>query len=239
MVQADNKTKTYDQANPPLTYTISGLVNGDTAVTAVHGAPVLTTSAHPTSDVGSYPVTLAQGTLAATNYSFSLAPGTLTIVPASTTLTAARALIVIQPGHTTPTGAIVSARLTFGNPTVPVASQKIIFTTGALSLCTATTGPDGTASSATNAAGALALVTNGTYAANYAGALDFNPSSASGRLPQDLTLSGALEYAEIEARGLFEVMEVRHFDSERHLYCFHMVDSSFTRPPGSRRGRLR
>jgi len=47
-------------AIPPLTYTVTGLVNGDTAATALTGA--LATTATPTSPEGSYAIT--QGTLA-------------------------------------------------------------------------------------------------------------------------------------------------------------------------------
>jgi len=46
-------------AIPPLTYTVTGLVNGDTAATALTGA--LATAATPTSPEGSYAIT--QGTL--------------------------------------------------------------------------------------------------------------------------------------------------------------------------------
>ena len=45
----------------------------------VTGSPGLTTTATTTSDVGSYPITVAVGTLAATNYSFAPQNGTLTI----------------------------------------------------------------------------------------------------------------------------------------------------------------
>lgn len=63
---------------PPLTYTFAGFVNGDSQ-TSVTGKPVLTTTATATSEVGQYPITLAVGTLAATNYSFTTQNGTLTI----------------------------------------------------------------------------------------------------------------------------------------------------------------
>ena len=49
----------------------------------ITGAPSLTTTATPTSAVGSYPITAAKGTLASTNYSFVFVDGTLTITKAT------------------------------------------------------------------------------------------------------------------------------------------------------------
>ncbi len=78
-VTADNKRTTRGHPNPPLTYTITGFVNGDTP-SVVSGAPVLTTSAATSSLPGSYPITVAAGTLSAANYDFpSLVNGTLTV----------------------------------------------------------------------------------------------------------------------------------------------------------------
>jgi hypothetical protein len=64
---------------PPLTYSYSGLVNGDTFAGATTGAPAETTTATATSPAGTYPITLAQGTLAAANYTFAFVSGTLTL----------------------------------------------------------------------------------------------------------------------------------------------------------------
>jgi hypothetical protein len=64
---------------PPLTYSYSGLVNGDTFASATTGAPAETTTATATSPSGTYPITLAQGTLAAANYTFAFVSGTLTL----------------------------------------------------------------------------------------------------------------------------------------------------------------
>jgi MBG domain (YGX type)/Chitobiase/beta-hexosaminidase C-terminal domain/FG-GAP-like repeat/Abnormal spindle-like microcephaly-assoc'd, ASPM-SPD-2-Hydin/NHL repeat len=79
---ANNLTSTYGAALPSLTYATSGFMNGDTAATAITGSPSLTTTATSTSAVGSYPITIAAGTLAATNYTFQFVNGTLTIVSA-------------------------------------------------------------------------------------------------------------------------------------------------------------
>ena len=87
-VTADNKVKTYGDANPTLTYTITGFVNGDTAATAVTGTANCTTTALTGSPVGGYPITCTIGSLAATNYTFTFVAGTLTINPALLTVTA-------------------------------------------------------------------------------------------------------------------------------------------------------
>ena len=85
-VTAANATRVYGQANPAFTATLTGFVNGDSA-SVVTGAPSLGTSATITSSVGSYPITVAQGTLSAANYTFVFVPGTLTISQDATTTT--------------------------------------------------------------------------------------------------------------------------------------------------------
>jgi hypothetical protein len=86
-VTAENKSKTYGAANPDLTATITGFVNGDTS-SAVSGVASLNTTATPTSSVGSYLITVTQGTLSATNYNFTFLDGNLTISKAVLTVTA-------------------------------------------------------------------------------------------------------------------------------------------------------
>jgi autotransporter-associated beta strand protein len=78
-VTADNQTRAYGAANPAFTWTPSGFVNGDGAA-VLSGAPALGSTDTPTSPVGTtYPITIAQGTLAAANYTFNFVAGTLTI----------------------------------------------------------------------------------------------------------------------------------------------------------------
>jgi hypothetical protein len=77
-VTANNLTMGYGQATPALTYNISGFVNGDT-ISVVSGAPVLSTTGGSTSVVGSYQITITQGSLSAANYSFTMVNGSLTI----------------------------------------------------------------------------------------------------------------------------------------------------------------
>jgi streptogramin lyase len=81
-VTPNNQSVVSEAALPSFTATISGFVNGDTS-TVVTGLPALTTTATSSSPVGSYPISAALGTLAASNYSFTFGTGTLTIVPAS------------------------------------------------------------------------------------------------------------------------------------------------------------
>lgn len=77
-VTAASKTMTAGQTPPALTYTITGLVNGDTSK-AYTGKPVLTTTATSKSTPKQYPITVTIGTLKATNYGFKLVGGTMTV----------------------------------------------------------------------------------------------------------------------------------------------------------------
>ena len=77
-VTAQNMSKAYGAAIPALTANITGFVNGDT-VTAISGSPALSTTATSTSPVGTYTITPALGTLAATNYTFVFVNGVLDI----------------------------------------------------------------------------------------------------------------------------------------------------------------
>jgi uncharacterized repeat protein (TIGR01451 family) len=87
-VTGNNQSKLYAAPLPALTATFTGFVNGDTQASATTGTPSLTTTATAASPVGSYPITAAQGTLAATNYTFTFASGTLSVTPATLTITA-------------------------------------------------------------------------------------------------------------------------------------------------------
>jgi hypothetical protein len=85
-VTANNASMAYGSALPTLAPSYSGFVNGDT-VAALSGAPSLTTTGTASSPAGTYPITAAQGTLAAANYSFTFSGGTLTVGKASLTVT--------------------------------------------------------------------------------------------------------------------------------------------------------
>ena len=84
-VTADNMSRAAGAANPTFTYTITGYQHGENATSAgVTGAPVLTTVADTSSPEGSYAISCAVGTLAATNYTFAAVDGTLTVLSSLT-----------------------------------------------------------------------------------------------------------------------------------------------------------
>jgi gliding motility-associated-like protein len=82
-ITADNKTKVYGSANPTLTVTYTGLVNGDVAPSTL---PTISTTALLSSPVGTYPIT-ATGAADA-NYTISYVAGTLSVTSATLTVTA-------------------------------------------------------------------------------------------------------------------------------------------------------
>jgi len=84
-VTAVNKTKKYGAANPALTVSYTGFVNGNTQ-SVITTAPTVTTTATTGSAVGSYPIT-ATGAAAA-NYTFAYVAGTLTVTQATLAVTA-------------------------------------------------------------------------------------------------------------------------------------------------------
>ena len=107
-VTADDKSRLYGQANPALTTTVSGFVNGETAGTAAGfaGTGSATTLAGPTTNVGTAAITAGAGNLAATNYAFTnLVDGNLSITlaeiitpPAGGILPAVVEAIIALPG---------------------------------------------------------------------------------------------------------------------------------------------
>jgi RHS repeat-associated protein len=86
-ITADNKTKVYGAAQPALTASYSGFVNGDTSA-SLATQPTLSTTATAGSHVagGTYSIT-ASGAVDS-DYSFSYVAGTLTVTPAALTITA-------------------------------------------------------------------------------------------------------------------------------------------------------
>jgi len=89
--RANNLSRQYGDANPLLTYSVSGLQAGDVLASVVSGAPLLTTSATQASGVGAYAVNISQGTLTSSTYDFLFAPATLTVTAAPLTLDIANA----------------------------------------------------------------------------------------------------------------------------------------------------
>lgn len=83
-----NVSMTYGSALPAMTFSVTGLINGDTAGAAVTGAPQFVTSATPSAPVGNYPLEAAVGSLTAKNYSFVFKPGAVVVGKAQLTVTA-------------------------------------------------------------------------------------------------------------------------------------------------------
>lgn len=108
-VTAVNVSRVYGSVNPSLTYTITGFVNGDAQATATTGALSESTTATAASSVGSYPITIAQGTLSAVNYVFTFTNGTLSVTPATLTLTANNATRIYGAANPTFTGTLTGA----------------------------------------------------------------------------------------------------------------------------------
>ena len=80
-VTADDQTRSWQTANPPLTATFAGFVAGDSfAYSAIQGSPELATAATAESPVDNYPITLSVARLSAPNYSFTAVNGTLHVV---------------------------------------------------------------------------------------------------------------------------------------------------------------
>jgi hypothetical protein len=79
-VTATNISAKHNQPIPPLTYTVTGFVNGNDK-SVLSGSPNESTTGKQGSAAGKYPITITQGTLSAANYTFTFVNGTLTITP--------------------------------------------------------------------------------------------------------------------------------------------------------------
>jgi gliding motility-associated-like protein len=106
-VTADNKSRIYGQANPPLTVSYSGFVNGDNAG-SLTTPPTASTTANTTTPAGSYPI-VASGA-ASDNYTITYVTGMLTISPAARSIAFNSPITVtygaadFSPGATASTG---------------------------------------------------------------------------------------------------------------------------------------
>jgi len=127
-VVATNASVTYDAPLPKLAYTMTGYVERDSAA-VLSGSPVETTTAKQGSAPGSYPITVAQGTLAASNYNFQFNSGTLTVTSLGTV---AMPAFAPPPGtyffseSVTITDATKGATIYYTTDgTVPTASSKV------------------------------------------------------------------------------------------------------------------
>ena len=113
-ITANNQTRVYGAANPTLTATYGGFVNGNTTA-SLTTQPTISTTATATSNVGSYPITV--GGAVDPNYTISYLSGTLiisqdattTVATASTqgeTVTLTATVTANAPGSGTPTGTV-------------------------------------------------------------------------------------------------------------------------------------
>jgi uncharacterized repeat protein (TIGR01451 family) len=156
-VTAENKTRVFGAANPPLTFTVTGFVNGE-GPGNLTGAPNLSTTANAASAPGTYPITITQGTLANPNYTFAFVNGTLTVTggaATTTTITNAASLSAnattvgqsyavnwsvqpVPPASGTPTGNVTVTDGTGATCTAPVAAGTCSLTSTTVGVKTIT-----------------------------------------------------------------------------------------------------
>ncbi|HEY5329305.1 MAG TPA: MBG domain-containing protein [Acidobacteriaceae bacterium] len=159
-----------------LTYAITGFAYGQNQFTDFYGAPSETTTATPTSNVGTYPITITKGTLTlnsqlASDYTVVFVNGTVTVTPAT--------LTVLANSYSRP---INTANPAFGYRLFGFVNgdTQVTALTGAPSCCSTTATP-------ASAAGDYAIVigpgtlaaANGNYTIVYANGLlvVFNPNN--------------------------------------------------------------
>jgi gliding motility-associated-like protein len=82
---ANDRNRAYGAINPALTIAYTGFVNGENE-TVLNTKPVATTSANATSNVGSYPISVAGGS--DNNYNFTYVAGSLSVTKTNLTATA-------------------------------------------------------------------------------------------------------------------------------------------------------
>jgi type IV secretory pathway protease TraF len=131
---ANSLGRTYGDANPALGGKVTGFVNGDTLASATSGTLDFTTSATPSSNVGSYAITGAGLSANNGNYVFVQAAGNataLTINPATLTYVATSG--TIDQGSPIPLLTGVVSGFVNGETMASATSGTMIFTTSATS----------------------------------------------------------------------------------------------------------
>ena len=125
-ITANNASKTYGSANPVLSVSYSGWVNGD-APSSLTTAPTVVTTATATSPAGSYPITPSGA--ADPNYSFTYVPGTLSVegLPTATT-----SIVVAQVSLNTGTAAQPSTTTSVNPATNAAGSIQTTTISGAI-----------------------------------------------------------------------------------------------------------
>ncbi len=162
VVTVNNTTRPYGTANPVLTGTVSGLVNGDT-VTVTYS-----TTAGSSSAAGSYPITATVSGAAAANYVINVVPGALAVTAAATSTTlATSASSIFSATSVTFTATVTSS--------AGVPGGSVTFSNGSTVLGTATLDSSGAATFVTSAL----LPGNLTITASYTGSANYASSAAS------------------------------------------------------------
>lgn len=124
VITANDAIKAYGAPIPPLTVTISGLLNGDSE-SAVAASVQVVTTASESSPAGAYQITASSGVMP--NYSVTMKPGTLTVTPAPLSITAEDKLQVY--GATRPEFSAVYDGLVNGDTPASLASELSFTTT--------------------------------------------------------------------------------------------------------------
>ena len=146
-VRIANAQKLYLDPLPELTFTATGLVNGDTAAD-IFGAATLQTTATASSPVGTYPITMG-GLLASANYNYTIYDATLTIAPRPTT-TVLTSAVPVQATYGQPVVFTIQVSSSVGAPSgtvtlvrgdVPLASATLVNGQASISLSTLAAGP--------------------------------------------------------------------------------------------------
>lgn len=167
-VRADAKNRVYGEANPSLTYIITGLVNGDPA-SVVSGKPRLSTAATVNSPVGTYGITATVGTLKANNYSFLPVGGTLNVLAASTKTAVS---VSLAKGGA---GAVLAATVTAVKPsTLAVNEGTVTFVVKSSAGVTLLT----TTAAVTKGQASVGVNTAGVPAGTYTITAKYNPAAA-------------------------------------------------------------
>jgi hypothetical protein len=116
-ITAVNQVKVYGQANPALTVSYSGFVNGDTSANLTT-PPTITTTATTLSPVSGSPYSITASGAVDLNYAISYVVGNLTINPDATTVTATASTTGTGFGQSVTTTATVTAKVPgSGTPT--------------------------------------------------------------------------------------------------------------------------
>jgi len=160
-VTANNTSMQVGAALPTFTASYSGFVNTDGAG-VLSGAPSLTTTATSSSPAGTYPITVAAGTLTAANYTFAFVNGTLSIVQTPTVIITTSAVL---SGSAT---AGYKATITVTNSGTGAASN-VTLTSATLGTVTGTPLPQGPANIAASGSTTFTVNFSGTAGANGAG----------------------------------------------------------------------